>query len=363
MTEKKQFRSVETMIDPERLGLQELKPLDIDSLDDCDQLLRAMSRTAFGGRRLGEALDVLQVMIEDPDCFVVGTFSGAMTVAKMGPLLCKMIDEGWIDAVISTGALIAHGFIESIGLKHYKYDTSVMDDPELCKLGLNRVYDTLESELNFMQAEEVIGAVLQEISEQRYWDSHSLCRVIGRYLSEHYQGLGMLKSAYEQNIPVYIPAFTDSEIALDIASFLLKKVPKLAQERVSDHEFPFLFNPFQDLFDYTRRITQSKRLGLFTIGGGVPRNWAQQVSPFVEMAVKGNPDLPWKENRFQYGVRICPEPDHWGGLSGCTYQEGISWGKMFSPEQGGRFAEVLCDATIAWPLLIKGLLDRLKNKA
>ncbi len=361
MTEKKEFREIEIMIDPESIGLEQLEPLNIDSLVNCDQLLKAMSRTAFGGRRLGEALDVLQAMIEDPDCYVVGTFSGAMTVAKMGSLICKMIDEGWINAVVSTGALIAHGFIESIGLKHYKYEQATMDDPELCRLGLNRVYDTLESELNFMQAEEVMAAVLEEISDQQTWDSHSLCRVIGRYLSEQYQGQGILKSAYEQSTPVYIPAFTDSEIALDIATFLLKKMPALSREDISGNEMPFQFNPFQDLFDYTRHITQAERIGIFTVGGGVPRNWAQQVSPFVEMALKRNENLPWNENRFQYGVRICPEPDHWGGLSGCTYRESISWGKMLSPAQGGWFAEVLCDATIAWPLLIKGLMDRQQN--
>ena len=70
-------------------------------------------------------------------------------------------------------------------------------------------------------------------------------------------------------------------------------------------------------------------------------------------------ELP--EVRFHYGVRICPEPAHWGGLSGCTFKEGVSWGKFVSPEEGGRFAEVLCDATIAWPLLLKGVSQRLEK--
>lgn len=69
-----------------------------------------------------------------------------------------------------------------------------------------------------------------------------------------------------------------------------------------------------------------------------------------------------KPPRFQYGVRICPEPDYWGGLSGCTYQEGVSWGKFVPPEEGGRFAEVLSDATVVWPLLMMGLLERLRTK-
>jgi deoxyhypusine synthase len=116
-----------------------------------------------------------------------------------------------------------------------------------------------------------------------------------------------------------------------------------------------------DLHAYTEDILGAKRLGIFTIGGGVPRNWAQQVAPYIEI---GNTRLGLnvKPPRFYYGVRICPEPDYWGGLSGCTYQEGISWGKFVSPAEGGRFSEVLSDATVVWPLLLMGLLERAKAR-
>jgi deoxyhypusine synthase len=70
--------------------------------------------------------------------------------------------------------------------------------------------------------------------------------------------------------------------------------------------------------------------------------------------------LPLK--KFHYGVRICPEPAHWGGLSGCTYSEGVSWGKFVAPGEGGRFAEVLCDATVAWPILVKAVKQRLDKQ-
>jgi deoxyhypusine synthase len=80
------------------------------------------------------------------------------------------------------------------------------------------------------------------------------------------------------------------------------------------------------------------------------------------MSIQQFPDIKWKLKRFQYGVRICPEPEHWGGLSGCTYEEGISWGKFVPRDEGGRFAEVHCDATIAWPILIMGLSCRLKKQ-
>ena len=362
MHEDSDIRKISDLTDPSQLGLSPLETLDPDQIDDFEQLLTAMSKTSFGGRGLGEALEVLESMVSDPECMVIGTFSGAMTVAKMGKVLCKMIDKGWINAVISTGALMAHGFIESIGLKHYKYEAGQMEDPKLFKAGLNRVYDTLEPEINFAQAEDVVHEVMKEIQDADYMCSHSLCSAIGKYLAENFKGPGILKSAYNMQIPVYIPAFTDSELALDVASHLLRLAPQMTREGFDPAALPFQFNPFLDLFDYTRRACKAKKLGIFTIGGGVPRNWAQQLGPFVEIVTQRVDGLELPLNRFQYGVRICPEPAHWGGLSGCTYQEGISWGKFVPPEQGGKFAEVICDATIAWPILIKALQDRLRKK-
>jgi deoxyhypusine synthase len=93
----------------------------------------------------------------------------------------------------------------------------------------------------------------------------------------------------------------------------------------------------------------------------VPRNWAQQVGPYLEISEKRLADIGVTEplRRFQYGVRICPEPVHWGGLSGCTYTEGVSWGKFLPASEGGRFAEVLSDATVAWPLVVRAVLERI----
>lgn len=345
-------------------GLEPLTTLDPDSIGDFDELLEAMSLTAFGGRRLGEALDVLDAMVSDPDCFVVGTFSGAMTVAKMGKLICKMIDNGWINAVISTGALMAHGFIESIGLKHYKYEPHKMDDKALFGSGYNRVYDTLEPELNFAHAEKVVRKVMQGLEGEKFLCSESITRAIGKYLADNFDDPGILRQAYLKKVPVYIPAFTDSELALDVAThFLAGDRRSLFEDNFDPASLPYQFNPFLDLMSYTRKILKAKRIGIFTIGGGVPRNWGQQVGPFVEILTQRLDDLDLTPRRFTYGIRICPEPVHWGGLSGCTYQEGISWGKFVPPEEGGKFAEVLCDATIAWPVLIKAFETRLKKRA
>jgi len=115
-----------------------------------------------------------------------------------------------------------------------------------------------------------------------------------------------------------------------------------------------------DLQEYARLIGGAERLGILTIGGGVPRNWAQQVGPYYEITgSRLGIELPMP--RFTYGVRICPEPAHWGGLSGCTYSEGVSWGKFVPADDGGRYAEVLADATIVLPLLMAALFEELDD--
>ncbi len=331
--------------------LEPLEPLDLNKCKSVDDLVRAMSHTAFGGRNLGEAADVLEAMVRDKSCFKVGTFSGAMTVGKMGIVICDMIDLGLIDAVVSTGALMAHGFIEAAGMKHFKYRQG-MDDEELYEKGYNRVYDTIEPEKNFDKAEAIFSKALNTIPEDEVLCSWKICRTLGWYLAKNYRGRGILKSAYKKNIPVYIPAFTDSELGLD---FGIDR-----RERVLSGMLPRSYDPFLDLEDYTQRVYNSKKLGIFTIGGGVPRNWAQQVGPYLDIIDK-RIGKGGAFKRFHYGVRICPEPVHWGGLSGCTYSEGVSWGKFVPAEEGGKQAEVLEDATVAWPIVVKAVMERLRR--
>jgi deoxyhypusine synthase len=348
-------------------GLVALESLDLDRVTSFADLLRGMSRTAFSGRSLGEAFDVLLAMVEDPDCKVVMTLSGAMTIAKMGKIISLMIDRGMIQAIISTGALIAHGLTEATGKVHYRHEPN-MNDEELFSKGYNRVYDTLEMEANLNYVEHVVSQTMKRIANDQPLSSETLTRELGKTLAEEFAGPGILKSAYQKRVPVYIPAFTDSEMGLDVATWAMgrsiDRARSLGKKEDGDigvlralHQFKPEFNPYLDLNSYTDRLLSATRLGIFTIGGGVPRNWAQQVAPYVEI---GNMRLGLnvRPPRFQYGVRICPEPDYWGGLSGCTYSEGISWGKFVPPAEGGRFAEVLSDATVVWPMLMMGLLER-----
>jgi deoxyhypusine synthase len=339
-------------------GLVPLESLDLDKVTSFASLLRGMSKTAFSGRSLGEAFDITLAMVKDPDCKVVLTLSGAMTIAKMGKVISKMIDTDMVQAVVSTGALMAHGLSEAVGMVHYRHDPR-MSDEELYDKGYNRVYDTLEMEANLNYVEEFTATALDRLQNEGDFSSEIICRALGKLLSEDPHGAGVLRSAYVKNVPIYVPAFTDSELGLDLSTWAMKRAQKdgITDPLVLLNHLP-RYNPYLDLNSFARFALGAKRLAIFTIGGGVPRNWAQEVGPYIDIT-NHRLGTALKTPRYQYAVRICPEPAHWGGLSGCTYSEGVSWGKFVPPSEGGRFAEVYADATTVWPLLIKGVLEEL----
>ena len=338
-------------------GLAPLESLDLDRVTSFAGLLRAMSKTAFSGRALGEAFEILVAMVRDPRCKVVLTLSGAMTIAKMGKVISKMIDSGMVQAVVSTGALMAHGLSEAVGMVHYRHDPR-MSDEELFEKGYNRVYDTLEMEANLNYVEEFSARALDELGDARDLGSEIVCRALGKVLAEDPQGQGVLRSAYVKGVPIYVPAFTDSELGLDLSTWAMKR----AQGRGLKAEELFAvvprYNPYLDLQSFARFCLGAERLGIFTVGGGVPRNWAQEVGPYIDI-MNHRLGTELEAPRYQYAIRLCPEPTHWGGLSGCTYSEGVSWGKFVPESEGGRFAEVYADATTVWPLLVKGALEEL----
>jgi len=335
--------------DPVKDKLRPIFPLDLSKCRNIDELVRAMGNTAFTGRQIGDAADVLETMARDKDCFVVMTLSGALTVGKMGLVFCDLVESGVVNAIVSTGALMAHGLVEATGHSHFRYNAK-MDDKELFHAGYNRVYDSLEPEVNLDHVEEVMSHILEEWEAEEIACSWKLNRRIGEYLHKNSPGRGILKSAFEHNVPVFVPAYTDSELGID---FALHKISRLKEKR------PLLrFDPFEDFEKFADTMLATKKMGIFTVGGGVPRNWSQQFGVYAELlARRGYKKLPLK--RYNYGVRICPEPVNWGGLSGSTYTEAVSWGKFVPPEEGGQFAEVIEDATVALPLIVGAVLERL----
>src|SRR5271156_3637599 len=224
---KKKGATGRILHDPVEDRLTPIYPLDLSRIHTIDDLVRAMSQTAYTARQIGDAADVLEAMARDKDCFIVMTLSGALTVGKMGLGFCDLVESGIVKAIVSTGALMAHGLVEATGLSHFRYDQK-MDDNELFLAGYNRVYDSLEPEVNLDHVEEVVDNVFKKWDAEEIVCSWKLHRRIGEYLQKHAKGRGILKVAAEYNVPIFVPAFSDSELGIDFALYnrLLRKQGK-----------------------------------------------------------------------------------------------------------------------------------------
>jgi deoxyhypusine synthase len=307
---------------------------------------------SYGGvaAQVGKGAEALLKMARDKDCRRFLTVSGAMTVGKMDLVICDMIESGLIHAISCTGALMAHGLVSSIGLKHYKYNPA-FDDTELARRRLNRVTDTLEPETNLDTVEEVIGRVIRQIEGARPISPTILNRLIGKHLAENYpDDRGILKSAYLHDVPVFVPAFVDSELGNDLYIHNLKRKRRGKK--------PILVDLERDSLELIKLVTESKRFGIFTIGGGVPRNNVQNVAPLIEIINERMGSI-YPNRRYTYGIRICPDRPHFGHLSGCTYSENESWRKA---DKNGIYAEIMADATQVWPFLAKYAIDSMAQR-
>lgn len=306
------------------------------------------SLAANGGlaAQVAKGAKALDAMTGDKDCVRFLTISGAMTVGKMDLLICDMIESGMIHVISSTGALMAHGLVSSIGLKHYKYNPK-FNDTELARRKLNRVTDTLEPETNLDTVEDVIGKVVEQIDGKEMLSPTVFNKLVGKHLAEHYPNdRGVLKSAYLKGVPVFVPAFVDSELGNDIYIHNIKRRRRGKK--------PILMDLERDSRELIRVVTGPKRFGILSIGGGVPRNNVQNVAPLIEIINERlGPTFP--NRRFCYGIRICPDKPHFGHLSGCTYSENESWRKA---DKNGIYAEMMADATQVWPFLVKYVMER-----
>ena len=173
-----------------------LESLDLSAVRSVDDLVRAMGKTAFTGRQVGEAADVLEAMARDEECFVVMTLAGAMTVAKQSLIIADLIDRGIVNAIVSTGALMAHGLVEATGRAHFRYNPDV-SDTELYEQGYNRVYDTLEPEQNLDDVEEVMSQILEG------WD-HSEVPLLLQIESRHRSASGQARQRAAGNSEVSV---------------------------------------------------------------------------------------------------------------------------------------------------------------
>ncbi|MFX1522354.1 MAG: deoxyhypusine synthase family protein [Promethearchaeota archaeon] len=315
---------------------QKIQPFDPMVVKNVDDLLSALKYCGFQGRNLGIALDILEKMVIDNECLTVLTLSGAMVPAGMGELICVLMEHKLIDVIVTTGANIIHDLVDSVtDIGHY-IGSSEVNDNDLFKFRINRIYDVFIPEDNYIKTEkELLGKIRELFPQKKVVITPSkLLAELGKILDYRC----ILSIAANNEIPIFIPAFSDSEFALDLYVYTKKE------------GFDFQFDILKEIESFGEIIKRAKKTGTLIIGGGVPRNWAQQIFPLLDQLEK------LEVVGYDYSVRIHTATEYDGGLSGCTISESKSWGK-YSLES--KSVSVWCDATIAFPILITGLMQRL----
>jgi deoxyhypusine synthase len=312
---------------------QPVQHLDLRKIENLLDLVQAFQHTSFQSRNVFKCYDVFRKMLNDPACIVFIGLSGAMIPGGMRRVIRDMIEMKMIDVIVSTGANIFHDLFESFGYRHYVGSEEGNDD-DLRKHRIVRVYDALMDDHEINQVIHFLSKVPEEL-EERVISSRRYLEVLGSHIKD--EG-SILKTASQYGIPIFIPALSDSSIGIGLTFLHLQK--EVSSEGL-------LIDQIRDSFEIAQLKKMASVTGAIYIGGGVPKNYIQQLGPVSELLFQ-------KESGHRYAFQITTDDPKWGGLSGCTFDEAKSWGKI---EKGSSYAAVYMDATIALPLLVGAILQ------
>jgi|UniRef100_A0A7C3UZB2 deoxyhypusine synthase len=306
-------------------------PFEIKEDRKISEILEALGKCSFQARNLSLALRVWEKMLRE-DTFIFLGLAGAMVPAGMRKIIAYLIKERYIDCLVSTGANLFHDIHETIGRYHYLGSEEV-SDIHLRAARVDRIYDTFASEEEFIATDNLI-AQWAERFPKKVWTTREFLYRIGKKLLK-YENDGILKSAAAEEVPIYCPAIGDSSIGIALAELYKKKGIKIE------------FDLIRDVTE-TAYLASLKKTGVIYIGGGTPKNFIQQTevtAPYIGYKVSGH----------KYALQITEDKPFWGGLSGCTFKEAQSWGKIALDAD---MVMLYCDATIALPLIVSALAEK-----
>jgi len=321
-----------------------VKPIAVGEQTRLVDLVEQFSNTSFQSRNLFKVFSVLEMMETDPDRpLIFLTVAGAMVPAGMKGIINEMMHWKMVDVIISTGANVVHDIVEGLGYNHYVGDER-SDDTQLRRSGFVRIYDTLLPDEGFSAAGRLVLDVARSFSG-RHVSSREFLEAVGLRIRSPDS---FVATAAEVGVPLYVPALNDSDIGIQLTKHYAESLP---EERMT-------LDPIRDNYEMYQIFTRAKKTGIIIIGGGVPRNYGQQLA-VIEEIVDNKPSREFLSMGHNYGILITTDDPKWGGLSGCTFSESVSWGK-YSVE--ANTAEVYCDATIAWPLLVGAVIQKSNSK-
>lgn len=305
---------------------------------DARHIIDAMDKMSFSSRDLARAAQIYNRMLADSSCSIILTIAGSTSAGGCMKLYADLVKHNMVDAIVATGASIVDmDFFEALGHKHYQAQSQQIDDNTLRELAIDRIYDTYIDEEALQDCDKTILKIANSL-EPRAYSSREFIREMGRFLAQgHSQKKdSLVQLAYEKNVPIFCPAFTDSSAGFG-----------LVMHQISNPDRHLSIDSIKDFKELTEIKIAAGTTGLLMIGGGVPKNFAQDTVVCAEMIGK-------HVEMHRYAIQITVADVRDGACSSSTLKEACSWGKVETTDEQMVYAE----ATIVLPLLVSDAYHR-----
>ncbi len=296
------------------------------------KLVDSMENMAFTARDLNRAAKIYDMMLSDKNCAVILTLAGSLFSAGLKKVVYDMVMNNMVDAIVSTGAIMVdQDFFEALGFKHYK-GTKWVDDNEMRELHIDRIYDTFIDEDELRVCDETTAKIFDSMKPGAY-SSREFLWEFGKYLDENGGPKvddSVIYAAYKKNVPIFIPAFSDCSAGFGFV--------------MHQHNNPDNYvscDSGKDFYELTKIKLHSKETGILMIGGGVPKNFTQDIVVAADI-------LQEDADMHKYAIQITVADERDGALSGSTLKEASSWGKVSTSYEQMVYAE----ATLAMPFVV-----------
>ena len=307
-----------------------VEPFVVEPDGSADDVLTKMERVSFQGRNLAIARRIWEKMLASDATIFLG-MAGALSAGGMRLIIAHLIEQRYVDCLVSTGANLYHDLHETRGRRHFM-GTPVVDDAALAAERIDRVYDTLASEDEFCKNDEWIAAFALKL-ERRAYTTREFLYKLGEHLWKETENQGILTAAYRANIPIFCPAIADSSIGMG-----------LSQARHRDAGAGHI-DSIGDIIESANIVIRRPSTASIVLGGGTPKNFINQASvqaEFYDDRVSGH----------RFAIQIVTDVPHFGGASGSSLEEAQSWGKLSIESEK---VTVQSDVTVALPLLATAL--------
>ena len=313
----------------------QVEHIDIKSFD-ARKIIDGMAKMSFTSRDTARAANIYNEMLSDKDCSIFLTLAGSTSAGGCMNLYTDLVKNNMIDAIVATGAsIIDMDFFEALGFKHYQ-GSQFQDDTELRKNYIDRIYDTYIDEEELQACDQTICDIANTLKAKSY-TSREFIKELGKYLkSNSKKKNSLIEVAYENNVPIFCPAFTDSSAGFGLV---------MHQEQNPNNHITI--DSIREFRELTEIKLQSKQSGLLMIGGGVPKNFIQDTVVCAELLGK-------KVDMHKYAIQITVADTRDGACSSSTLKEASSWGKVDITKEQMVFAE----ATSVLPLIASDAYHR-----